>query len=157
MNISRAETAINELLGNSPGTYMLGMRLEETKEIQIGALGIFAFAPGYYLYVGSALNGLAGRLTRHARLSNKKLHWHIDYFRAQAALQDVWWVVSDVRWECHWVTTMGQSPVALDAVPGFGSSDCRCTSHLLHFPTMASLCRNIVTRIRGLNNFHVGE
>jgi len=41
------------------GSYILLIKLDEDKDIQIGKLGNISFKKGYYAYVGSALNGLA--------------------------------------------------------------------------------------------------
>jgi len=49
------------------GSYVLVVRLEEAASITVGKLGPQAFPKGYYLYFGSALNGLEGRIQRHVR------------------------------------------------------------------------------------------
>ena len=59
-----------------PGTYILMIELTEAIPINVGRLGIHIFEPGYYLYTGSALNGLVSRISRHIR-SDKPYHWHI--------------------------------------------------------------------------------
>ena len=60
------------------GTYVLLIELATAATIQVGRLGMLAFAKGYYAYVGSALGGLEQRIDRHLR-TEKKLFWHIDY------------------------------------------------------------------------------
>lgn len=65
------------------GVYLLWLYLPEHISITIGKLGRFSFSKGVYAYAGSAQRNLAQRLARHERL-DKKLHWHIDYFRACA-------------------------------------------------------------------------
>jgi Uri superfamily endonuclease len=48
----------------------------------VGALGTLVFSPGRYIYVGSALNGIEPRVSRHLRTNGGHLgsiHWHIDY------------------------------------------------------------------------------
>lgn len=65
------------------GVYVLWLYLPQTSRITIGKLGDFSFDPGVYAYVGSAQRNLEQRVARHSRLE-KKLHWHIDYFRAKA-------------------------------------------------------------------------
>jgi Uri superfamily endonuclease len=115
------------------GTYALVLRLEHSEEITVGKLGTFAFPTGYYLYVGSALGpgGLEARLARHRR-RDKKLHWHIDYLLEHAQLVEVWSATSTDRLECLWAQAARQLPGAEIPVPGFGSSDCRCPSHLIY-------------------------
>jgi Uri superfamily endonuclease len=70
------------------GAYFLVIFLtagENRKKIPIGKLGTFYFPAGFYIYVGSALNGLDARITRHLS-KNKKKRWHIDYFLDRATV-----------------------------------------------------------------------
>jgi Uri superfamily endonuclease len=119
--------------GRSKGTYALLLRLECTEEIAIGRLGTFTFPAGYYLYVGSALGpgGLEARLARHRR-RDKKLRWHIDYLLGHAQLVEVWSAASTHKMECLWAQAARELPGCEIPVPGFGSSDCRCPSHLMY-------------------------
>ena len=68
---------------SNTGVYVLWLYLPQTMSIGIGKLGTFQFDRGVYAYAGSAQRNLQQRLARHRRLE-KKLHWHIDYFRAKA-------------------------------------------------------------------------
>ncbi len=115
------------------GTYLLLLRLEEDREIIIGRLGSLFFPRGHYLYVGSArgAGGLKARLARHRR-GTKYPRWHIDYLRCHANLVEIWAVESDQRLECLWAQQLAQLSPARP-IPHFGSSDCRCPSHLFHF------------------------
>ena len=115
------------------GVYVLVLRLEEPGiAVRVGALGRVRFEPSYYAYVGSARRALAARLTRHLRRSGKRRHWHVDYLRARtepvAALA---WAGDGVS-ECALSNAVAR--LAPGSVPRFGSSDCRCRSHLHHFP-----------------------
>ncbi|HDO19110.1 MAG TPA: DUF123 domain-containing protein, partial [Thermoplasmatales archaeon] len=47
------------------GSYAIVMRLDREQNIEVGSLGEIRFRRGYYLYVGSALNGLENRIKRH--------------------------------------------------------------------------------------------
>ena len=117
------------------GSYILVIDLAESLSMEVGRLGTCRFPAGLYLYCGSAMNGLEGRIRRHLR-QDKKLHWHIDYLTASARVSEVWWLVSGKRWECRWaeaIACMGGEAVA----PGFGSSDCRCSTHLLRLDDAA--------------------
>jgi sugar fermentation stimulation protein A len=129
---ARLPGSLAELGRGTPGTYVLAMRLEAPKEVIVGARGAFRLPSGYYLYVGGALNGLSGRLQRHLRPDAKKLYWHIDYLRAEAVLVDVWWTLADERLECDWAVALGELPGVGEAIPRFGSGDCRCSTHLFH-------------------------
>jgi Uri superfamily endonuclease len=119
-----------------PGSYVLIMRLPQRTALDIGRLGRFDFAPGWYAYAGSACGpgGLAARVSRHCRAS-KTVHWHVDHLRARAELTVVWYSVGNQKRECHWARVLSKLPDACVVAPGFGASDCRCGTHLLHFPT----------------------
>ena len=117
----------------SKGVYGLVLHLEHREEITVGKLGTFTFLPGYYLYVGSALGpgGLEARLARHRRRA-KKLRWHVDYLLTHAQLMEVWSAASTDKLECLWAQAARELPGSEIPVPGFGSSDCRCPSHLIY-------------------------
>jgi Uri superfamily endonuclease len=117
----------------SKGTYALVLHLEHRAEITVGKLGTFNFRAGHYLYVGSALGpgGLEARLARHRR-RDKKLHWHIDYLLEHAQLVEVWSAATEDKLECLWAQVARELPDSAVTVPGFGSSDCRCPSHLIY-------------------------
>lgn len=111
------------------GSYILVIDLAKSVSLEVGRLGTCQVPAGLYLYCGSAMNGLEGRIRRHLR-QTRKLHWHIDYLTSAAKVTEVWWLVSEERWECRWaeaIAGMGGEIVAR----GFGSSDCRCSTHLL--------------------------
>ncbi len=108
------------------GSYILLMELPERQVITVGNLKSIYFPGGYYGYVGSALGGLKSRLNRHLR-SDKKPHWHIDYLLQKASINEIIVCESEDRAEC----TMAEALSAqFDSIPSFGSSDCRCHSHL---------------------------
>ena len=71
------------------GCYCLIISLEKDKTIKIGKkLGNIQFKQGKYVYVGSAMNSLFGRIRRHLS-DEKKLHWHVDYLLKHAEITDV--------------------------------------------------------------------
>ena len=91
------------------------------------------FAPGWYVYAGSAYGpgGIRARLRRHFR-KDKAVHWHIDDLTLAADAMDA--VVVEGGSECGIVSALSRSPVFRPTVGGFGSSDCRvCAAHLLQF------------------------
>ncbi len=114
------------------GTYTLVIYLSRAQTIRIGALGEFNFPRGYYLYIGSAMNGLAQRIARHVR-PDKKMHWHIDYLLAHAQIKEVWAHQGADRLECLWAQAALALPGARIIVPRFGASDCDCATHLVYF------------------------
>ncbi len=120
---------------NVPGTYALLLHLDHAVPVQIGQLGEFSFTVGTYVYVGSAHGpgGLRARLSRHLRVE-KTLHWHIDYLAAHARITAIWWIASPDQLECAWARSLAALPGVSVPVPGFGSSDCLCLSHLFALP-----------------------
>jgi len=128
------------------GGYILIARLDRPVTVRVGALGSVRFGPAAYAYVGSAMSGLEPRIERHLR-PNKRLHWHIDYLLQHAEVVDVVRVESEERVECRIARALA---ARLDAVPGFGCSDCRCASHLFVHEDTDSLRQAIGAALRGL-------
>jgi Uri superfamily endonuclease len=121
------------------GTYALLLSVSTPTPISVGRLGDYPIPRGFYLYIGSALGpgGIAARLARHSLLE-KKPHWHIDYLRPAALLEQAWVVAGDGRAECHWAAAASALPQVETPIPHFGASDCRCPAHLFHFPARPS-------------------
>jgi Uri superfamily endonuclease len=113
------------------GSYALVLRLDDPAELIVGRLGTCSFPPGRYVYCGSALGGLRARVARHLR-AEKRPHWHVDYLLAVARVVDVWICEAAERLECQLAAHLASQPGASVQVPGFGSSDCRCRSHLIY-------------------------
>jgi Uri superfamily endonuclease len=123
------------------GSYCLIISVLRGIDLRVGALGIIAFPPGTYIYVGSALNSLEARINRHVRTStgsNVRLHWHVDYLlrREGTRLEEVWFKESEKRGECLIASEVSGhgSPIK-----GFGCSDCACVSHLFRVDETAFL------------------
>lgn len=111
------------------GSYWLLLRLPRDRRIDVGRLGPVDLPAGWYLYVGSAMNGLDARLRRHQR-RRKRMHWHIDYLRQAADAVVPLPVRASTRLECSMAdATAGLYPAP---APGFGASDCDCPAHLFH-------------------------
>ncbi|MFQ5446859.1 MAG: DUF123 domain-containing protein [Saprospiraceae bacterium] len=113
------------------GAYILLLHLTTRREVQAGKLGRFLFEKGWYAYVGSAMNNLDARIARHLK-KEKKLHWHIDYLRQVASVEQVLRFESGDKRECQ----LSRKVAALaDATPvkKFGASDCGCFTHLYFF------------------------
>ena len=108
------------------GSYILLIELTEEQTITIDKLKTIHFSRGYYAYVGSAMGRLESRLNYHLK-GNKKPHWHIDYLLQRASIIGVILCETEERTECTIAQALkGQ----FDSIPGFGSSDCKCRSHL---------------------------
>lgn len=107
--------------------YILIMRNQIVRRIKIGRLGKREFPAGIYLYVGSGGANVLKRAQRHLTYS-KRIRWHIDYLttgRKRMKPIDVYFF--PVASECGLAFELG---ARLQAVGGFGCSDCRCRSHL---------------------------
>ena len=111
------------------GAYLLLMRVRAECTLDIGRLGRLHFARGNYIYIGSGMGGLHARVARHFR-SDKKVKWHIDRLLGVAELSGAVLFPSQHRHECRLAQAVLAFPGAR-AVPGFGSSDCRCPGHLV--------------------------
>jgi sugar fermentation stimulation protein A len=109
------------------GSYLLILKLKKGQGISIGKLGMIHFRKGFYIYIGSAMANLSKRMERHRHL-RKKHHWHIDELRAAAEFHSVLAIRSSERLECEIASSL--SGVADWSVPGFGSTDCLCDTHL---------------------------
>lgn len=115
------------------GIYSLIIRLEKDQSIRIGRSGKINFKKGFYIYTGSALNGLKARIERH-RNKNKRLFWHIDYLLSSryAKLCEVIAIRTDKKFECKLNSIISSLPNA-QPIKKFGCSDCSCRSHLIYF------------------------
>jgi len=108
------------------GGYVLIIGLNTRRTIHVGSLGGISFPEGFYAYLGSALGSFKSRLNRHLT-RDKKPKWHIDYLLSEATVSQLFLCDTERRLEC----ILSQALVgAFSFIPGFGSSDCRCQSHL---------------------------
>ena len=113
------------------GVYILKIKLAREKEISVGALGKNIFKPGYYFYAGTAQRNLKARIDRHYS-SDKKFHWHIDYFLAEAELEKDFNFELPGEGECFLAQIL-QKKGGSKSISSFGASDCSCGSHLIYF------------------------
>ena len=114
------------------GIYCLVFKNPACK-VTVGALGPVPFAAGWHIYVGSALgSGGLKRLERHIALSqnrDRRPKWHIDWLLKSPylSLRSAIFALTEERLECRLAEALGGK-----GVPGFGCSDCTCTSHLFY-------------------------
>ena len=110
------------------GIYVLIISVRRNTRLEIGAMGIVAFERGIYAYVGSAQNNMEKRLARHLK-SVKKKFWHIDYLLTSpaVAVRRIFTCEAAKTEECRLADLLRKRG---SAVTGFGSSDCKCKSHL---------------------------
>jgi len=102
------------------------IELASNKDIPIGKLGCVSFPKAFYAYVGSAMNGFKVRLAHHLK-QRKEPHWHIDYLLNEAKIVDIILCPGEQRAECFLAQQLARD---FQFIPGFGSSDCHCSSHL---------------------------
>ena len=113
------------------GCYCLIIHVKKYSKIRIGArLGYLEFKRGIYVYVGSAMNSLESRLTRHLS-SKKKMHWHVDYLlkSRNTKILDIIYN-TDRKVECEISQYLSSKT---RGITDFGCSDCECESHLYYF------------------------
>jgi sugar fermentation stimulation protein A len=113
------------------GSYLLILNLKKRQKIEVGKLGRVSFKKGFYIYVGSAMANLSKRMERHRHIK-KQHHWHIDELRTVAEFHSVLAIRSSDRIECGIAKAM--SEIAEWTIPGFGSTDCSCSTHLFGVP-----------------------
>jgi len=107
-------------------------------------LGLQRF-DGLYLYVGSALGpGGLKRLERHQAVAsgkNKTRRWHIDYLLALGEFEGVFVLQTEAKLECALARELAErfAPV----IWGFGSSDCRCVTHLFRGRSLREVQREL--------------
>lgn len=114
------------------GTYCLCIKVNKKIKTKIGALGEILFKPGNYVYVGSALNNLELRIKRHIRISKGEhniIHWHIDYLlkENEVKILKFHFLNNGKKMECKIAELISKYG---KIIIGFGSSDCKCKSHL---------------------------
>ena len=110
------------------GVYLLHIQLHDAMTIHFGTNHSYFFHAGSYFYIGSALNGLDARLHRHLS-QQKKFHWHIDYLLKHGQIKQIFYKITSEKEECLIAKKIAEK---LSSIPNFGSSDCRCSSHLFY-------------------------
>jgi Uri superfamily endonuclease len=113
------------------GVYVLLMHIGRPVVAKTASLGRLHFGKGVYAYVGSALNGLEPRISRHLSKRKENMHWHIDYLTSSpyASVEYAIMGKTSRRVECKVSKAIASKPFS-NEVPAFGSSDCNCNSHL---------------------------
>jgi Uri superfamily endonuclease len=112
------------------GTYCLIISCKIDTEANVGKLGKIKFLAGHYAYIGSALNSMDKRIKRHME-KEKKIFWHIDYLTSHKDFKPygAYIINSANKIECRKAAEIRKD---LPFIPGFGSSDCSCSSHLFY-------------------------
>lgn len=128
------------------GGYVLILELDAKKNISVGSLEMIQFPAGFYAYLGSALGGFKSRLNRHIT-RDKEPRWHIDYLLNKARILRILLCDTQRRLECLLSQVLAEG---FSSIRSFGSSDCRCKSHLYFADDESSLdlgIRKAITRV----------
>ncbi|MBD3218470.1 MAG: DUF123 domain-containing protein [candidate division Zixibacteria bacterium] len=112
------------------GIYQLLIELPRSCVIKVGNLGKIRFSEGLYIYTGSAKANLRERILRHFR-EEKRFHWHIDYLLRKGEI--IAYNLQKYRQgrECDTNLQIYRGNPRARFIAGFGSSDCKCASHLV--------------------------
>jgi sugar fermentation stimulation protein A len=109
------------------GSYIVVLHCAQDRRITVGDLGPIRFPKGFYCYVGSAPESLSKRVARHQH-KRKRLFSHIDHLREAATVTAVLPVRASRDLACSIADAL--QAFADRSIPGFGSADCSCSSHL---------------------------
>lgn len=121
---------IYESINDEHTLYCIYLQLHQDQRIRVGKLGEYLFQKGTYIYVGSAKKNIANRIHRHKQI-DKKFHWHFDYLRPYGMITKI--ITYDRRLgECALAEKIRKEENGVLPIKGFGSSDCRCRSHLIY-------------------------
>ncbi len=112
------------------GIYSIVLHNRTSQNINVGSMGEIFFEKGYYIYTGSAKNSLFKRIAHH-RNKSKKLHWHMDYIKHHMKIVTDTPIVTESVSECDLASSIKM--LSHGEIKNFGSTDCRCTSHLFYF------------------------
>ncbi len=131
------------------GSYILILHIGGRLKTPVGALGIIDLSEGHYIYVGSGYSGIEKRISRYyslnsGRRSPYRKRWHIDYIvsrKETAVCASIAFL--NRRIECEISSLLDGN--GLEPIRGFGSSDCRCVSHLYRAGDPVSLTEAIDT------------
>ena len=129
------QRAASRELPTEPGIYVLRFDCRARRSVAVGRLGMLELRAGVYLYVGSAHGpgGLQARVGRHLAGRGRR-HWHVDHLRSVLPITRVWTHLGSRSLEHDLAARLADLPGARVPLPGFGSSDCLCASHLVLCP-----------------------
>lgn len=110
--------------------YAVYLEVSNLCKLQVGKLGEFEFPKGTYIYVGSAKRNIEARVNRHLKIEKPK-RWHFDYLRPFGEVTKVLTFTNDLS-ECKRYEKMKWDHKGITVAKGFGSSDCKCETHLIY-------------------------
>lgn len=113
--------------------YAIHLKIDHPMAITVGKLGHFHLNEGIYIYVGSAKKNIQARINRHLQLE-KTNRWHFDYIRPFGYITKIITYEQSIG-ECSLAEKLRKQVSGVYPIKGFGSSDCRCFSHLIYYNT----------------------
>ena len=124
---------MKNILLPEPGTYIIIIRIDNVRNLEVGRIGNHYIKKGYYFYVGSAFGpgGIRARISRHLK-KDKTRRWHIDYLRDAGSISGTLIYYGAMKKECIWASNLALSRIISMPIKKFGSSDCACESHLFY-------------------------
>jgi Uri superfamily endonuclease len=108
------------IMNMNKGSYLLFMNVQEKIEVSSKS-SCWIIDSGLYVYVGSAMSTLTGRVKRHLT-EKKKKHWHIDFLTSRSKIILAILLPSKAKKEeeiSQLVNEFGKP------IKGFGSTDCK--------------------------------
>ncbi|MDQ0155116.1 GIY-YIG nuclease family protein [Robertmurraya andreesenii] len=120
-----------EVIDPSHTLYAIYLEVPNAATVKVGKLGVYFFQKGMYIYVGSAKRNILARIDRHKRV-DKRLKWHFDYLRPYGTITRIITYEGTIG-ECVLAEKIRKEVGGSLPVKRFGSSDCRCPSHLIYF------------------------
>ena len=128
INLTKVPLIIPEV--KPSGIYYIVLWNDKDRVIECGSLGNLEFKKGYYVYSGSGKTNLFKRIEHHRKKKKKKLR-HMDYITAEMKIKADIPIITDDYRECDLAEILDKNSV--EPVKNFGSTDCKCFSHLHYF------------------------
>lgn len=119
-----------EIVDSSHTLYAFYLKVECDRNIEIGRLGNYYFEKGIYIYVGSAKRNIVARINRHKQV-DKVQKWHFDYLRPYGTVLKIITYETSIG-ECQLAEKIRKEDGGIFPIKRFGSSDCKCYSHLIY-------------------------
>ena len=122
--------------GMTSGVYCLVMYLDKNRRIRAGRHE-YSFEEGFYCFVNSEPKNLYDKIKNHVSVASRAekalLRSNIDYLLQHGYIIEVVKHRTKDRLECQFNQRVLSLPGCEIPVRGFGSSDCKCSSHLAYF------------------------
>ncbi|MGM0608657.1 MAG: GIY-YIG nuclease family protein [Candidatus Muiribacteriota bacterium] len=118
-------------MSNLTNLYIIILHNKKKVSIPVAKFGLLNFEPGFYFYIGTSYRSPEKRIKRHLS-QHKKKHWHLDYITEKIKPVKACLFKNVEFSECELNSHIHNEFCTTFPFKKFGSSDCRCYSHL-HF------------------------